>query len=387
MAGHEAKLERVGEALNGELTRVLLVEDNPAYARLIQLWLSENQASVKLLGAERLSQAVERVSDPGNGIQACLLDLSLPDGYGLDTLHRLQAAAPKLPIVILTGRDDEDLGAEAVRRGAQEFLVKGQVDGPVIARSIRYAIERKRWEEVLKENEAMLQDARSGRAIRALVQGLAHEIRNPLFAIDVNVAALGKHVAHNGDAETFMAHIHTHVRRLDGLMRDLMELGHPVSGREFFRSDLAQLLGDSRALLENLNPEAVGRIVLDLPPEPVALACVPHMLTQAFFQLLHNAGQSARGSSPITVKVRRTEGGIEASVSDLGEGIPDAILPRLFQPFTTAHQGRAGLGLALVKHYIEAHGGTVSGKNRTPGKGAVFTVFLPEAPPQVRPQT
>lgn len=374
--------KNAGQPQDDEPLRVLLVEDNLAYARLIEVFLQEEGARVSLQRVERLVQALDLVGAPENGIRACLLDLSLPDGFGLDTLHRLQSAAPKLPIVILTGSDDQKMATEAVRCGAQDFLVKGQVDGRIITRSIRYAIERKRWEEALQKNEALLQEARSEHAIHALVQGLAHEIRNPLFAIDVNVAALGKYVAESSGAGPFMAHINAHVRRLDGLMRDLMELGRPMGEKEFVPSDLSVLLSESEALLTELMPEAAGRVVLDLPSEPVTLPCVPRTLTRAFFHLLSNAVQNVPGSSPITVKARLEEGGVEVSVSDLGEGIPAAILPRLFEPFATTHQGRTGLGLALVKHYIEAHGGTVMGQNRVPGKGAVFSVSLPLAESQ-----
>ncbi len=128
--------------------RVLLIEDNPGDARLIQLMLRE--AGNGLFSAEhvdRLEQGIQRL---GSGdVDIVLVDLSLPDSQGLQTFARLHGAAPHVPIVVLTGLDDTTVAVQAVHEGAQDFLVKGRVDGQLLARAIRYAIERKRMTEQL----------------------------------------------------------------------------------------------------------------------------------------------------------------------------------------------------------------------------------------------
>ena len=127
---------------------ILLVEDNPGDARLIRELLTEAKgASFNLAVADLLATGLARLS--AGGTDAVLLDLSLPDSQGLDTLVRVRAQAPHIPIVVLTGQEDETLGLELVQAGAQDYLVKGQVDGNLLARSIRYAVERKRTEEEL----------------------------------------------------------------------------------------------------------------------------------------------------------------------------------------------------------------------------------------------
>ena len=138
--------------MNLEGIRVLLVEDNPGDARLLVELLRETDAGrLKLEQVVRLSTALERLSR--ERFDLVLLDLSLPDEQGLNTLVRAHACAPKVPIVVLTGLDDEALAIKAVRAGAQDYLVKGRVDGDLLVRSIRYATERGRALEALERRE------------------------------------------------------------------------------------------------------------------------------------------------------------------------------------------------------------------------------------------
>ena len=132
--------------------RVLLVEDNDDDALLIREALSAT--TIEIERAERLSAALEQL--PKAGLDAVLLDLSLPDAHGLDTIERLRGQAPGVPIVVLTGLDDEEAAVKAVERGAQDYLIKGQVDGHLLARALRYAIQRHRTEETLKERNREL---------------------------------------------------------------------------------------------------------------------------------------------------------------------------------------------------------------------------------------
>lgn len=127
------------------LIRVLLVEDNPVDARLVDLMLTEAGAGrFKVERAERLAQALDLLHE--RDFDVTLLDLSLPPAQGLATLHELRRVAPDLPIVVLSGLDDEVLALQAVHDGAQDYLVKGRGDGEVLTRALRYAIERKRSE-------------------------------------------------------------------------------------------------------------------------------------------------------------------------------------------------------------------------------------------------
>ena len=135
--------------------KILLIEDNPGDIRLLQEYLNEGSACrFQVTQAGRLSRGLERLAEAR--FDAVLLDLSLPDSHGLDTLVRLYEAAKDVPIVVLTGIEDEALGVRLIQAGAQDYLVKGSVTGPLLVRSLRYAVERKRAEEELSESEARL---------------------------------------------------------------------------------------------------------------------------------------------------------------------------------------------------------------------------------------
>ncbi len=132
--------------------RVLLVEDNSGDAWLIREMLqSASVEPIEVETAERLADGLRLLGS--QSFDAVLLDLGLPDSRGLETFTRLSAESPGTPVVVMTGNDDLMLALRAVQAGAQDYLVKGQVQGNVLARSVRYAVERKRAEAALRESE------------------------------------------------------------------------------------------------------------------------------------------------------------------------------------------------------------------------------------------
>ena len=134
-----------------EPVRLLLVEDSPGDARLIRLSLEKQSVQYVLEVAPTLAAA--RVAVAGQEFAAILLDLSLPDSHGLRTVEQLVEITSTVPIIVITGLADEDLAMEAVRCGAQDYLVKGRTDAAGFTRAIRYAIERKQAEDALRQSE------------------------------------------------------------------------------------------------------------------------------------------------------------------------------------------------------------------------------------------
>jgi len=123
---------------------ILLIEDNPGDARLIKEMLSESTLQYSVGHSQTLSDGLEKLNS--THFDAIFLDFNLPDCEGLDSIPRIKKAAPKTPIVMLTGLDDENTAVCALRTGAQDYLVKGKIDIDALARSLRYSIERKRAE-------------------------------------------------------------------------------------------------------------------------------------------------------------------------------------------------------------------------------------------------
>lgn len=141
--------------MNTAAIRILLIEDSPSDADLLQ-------QNLQRAGAGRFDFTWVECLDDASALlrqasfDVLLLDLSLPDSSGPDTFRRAHNAAPQLPIVVLTGSNDESLGLAAVHEGVQDYLFKGQSDGWQIARAIRYAIERHRAEEQLRQQREWL---------------------------------------------------------------------------------------------------------------------------------------------------------------------------------------------------------------------------------------
>jgi PAS domain S-box-containing protein len=142
--------------MNDTPTHILLIEDSSGDARLLRVLLTEvGHDRFRLSHVDRLGAGISCVRQ--GGVDIILLDLSLPDSHGFETLSRMQAAAAGIPIVVLTGLQDEALGLQLIQRGAQDYLLKGQVTSSLLLRSLRYAIERAKMGKELRDKTQLLQ--------------------------------------------------------------------------------------------------------------------------------------------------------------------------------------------------------------------------------------
>ena len=144
----------MGKIMNKPLT-ILLVEDNPGDALLIEEMLTDaaqNQMTVTC--AETLAQAVQKLLK--TPMDLILLDLNLPDSNGIETIFTICRKIPWIPVVVLTGQDDETLGVESVKAGAQDYLIKGKVSGDLLKRVACYAVERHQARQASMESETFL---------------------------------------------------------------------------------------------------------------------------------------------------------------------------------------------------------------------------------------
>lgn len=369
--------------------RILLVEDNPGDARILRELLRDARSlHFDLVHVERLEAA--RLQMHATGADVVLLDLSLPDAHGLDTVRAMLEAAPDAPIIVLTGLDDDATAVQAVQAGAQDFLVKGHVDGPLLARAVRYAMERKRLDQ---ERALLLESEREARATaEAAVRGrdevlrvVAHDLGNSLSAVLVTTSVLLRIVPEevaDGLARRKVENIRALVQQMQRLRQDLLDVALLEAGQLSIEPGPCGPSTLVEQSIERYAPIAEERsIELSEAVEPG----LPHVradeprLLQVIANLLTNALKFTPAGGRIEVGAQGQEGEVLFFVRDSGPGISAEHQARLFDRFWTTRQGNpfgAGLGLAIAKGIVEAHGGRIWVES-TPGEGSVFWFTVP----------
>jgi PAS domain S-box-containing protein len=245
---------------------------------------------------------------------------------------------------------------------------------------VRDITDRKRVEEEKEKLEARLREAQKMEVIGNLAGGVAHEVRNPLNAIMALTDALDQEIGGNPEYGTFMMHMRTQVDRLTALMNDLLELGRPVERSLLRQESLAEICALSIDAWKQSKWGKGREVVLSRPTDgkDVVLLADVKKLQQVFINLLDNAAQHSPEGSAITIEVLASRGNAtEVRVTDHGDGIPADVLPRIFNTFFTTRRGGTGLGLNIVKHIVETHGGSISLSNNEPPPGSTASLIFP----------
>jgi PAS domain S-box-containing protein len=235
-------------------------------------------------------------------------------------------------------------------------------------------------DERLKQADQEREKAKRAQSLMRLFQGLAHEIRNPLFAINVNAAVLEKKGEATPDMVEYIGYVKEHVSRLDSLIKDLLELGRLPSADEMMECRLGQVAKAAAGDIESKILEASGRIHVEASEADLTIWAVPDRLYRVLDHLIMNALQHSPQKCPVLVRVGRSGDTASIEIIDQGTGITESIRESLFEPFVTTGTGHRGLGLALASHFITSIGGTIEANNNDPPPGAILTVRLPAAP-------
>ena len=349
---------------------ILLVEDNPGDARLVrETWSEQDSDNTKWIHVGRMSEAENYLAK--HAVDVILLDPGLPDAQGLGAVRRAHAAAPGATLVVLTNLDDESLAAQSMQEGAQDYLIKGQLETRGMLRALRYSIERKRLERMKDE----------------FVSTVSHELRTPLTSIVGSLGLLiGKAAGDLPDnAARLLAIAHTNSQRLMRLLNDILDIEKMESGLigfNFERVKVRSLVIEEIEANQAYAEDRGVRIRLEDPCVVCDVRADPDRLAQVITNLLSNAIKFSPADNEVVVAIEEAADVVCISVRDHGPGISVGFKPHIFERFAQADatnerkKGGTGLGLSIVKQIVDRLGGQI-GFRDSPGGGTIFYVKIP----------
>lgn len=359
--------------------RILLLEDNLADAKAIMRELNKWQRAtpVQIEHVDRLSLALECLQK--NEFDIVITDLQLPDSAELETVKRLLEQAPEIPVVVMTGNNaGEELALEAIRRGAQDYLFKDQLNGPLLMRVIRYAIQRKQVEQM-----QMIMKVKS-----EFTTMVSHELRTPLTVIKESVGIVydGNAGPVNADQQEYLTCAIRNIDRLARLISGVLDFQKFETDQmtlQLKAGDINEIVNEIRenftVVAKNRGLALIAELEAGLPPLLLDRDKILQVLTNFMSNAVH---VMEKGS--ISLKTKRLENAVRVSVEDQGPGIKEEDFEKLFKAFSQLVTGSkrkpdsTGLGLAICKKIIEAHQGKI-GVESVYGKGSVFYFTLPVA--------
>lgn len=358
--------------------RVLIVEDDAVAGKVVEAALAlEKSRPFEPVWVKTLGEALNRVE--AEEFPVVVLDLNLPDSAGLETFRRLGEAAPDAAVVLLTGLTDESAALEAMQLGAQDYLVKGPVDAPLLVRAVRYAHERKR---ARRETEKLKDE---------FLHHVSHELRSPLTAIYQAVQLLAEGIAGEArpDQKRLAAIALRNSEHLKAMIDDLLETTRAETGKlivEPRRIDAGKVVADVAAEKKLAADKRGVAFLVETANAPLVYAD-PVRVRQVVMNLVDNALKFTPKGGTLTLScgpAAGEAGKVVVAVTDTGPGLPAEdcrlVFDRLYQakgvaPATGERKG-LGLGLYISREIVVRSGGRIWVESE-PGKGAAFKFTLP----------
>jgi signal transduction histidine kinase len=421
-----------------ENIRVLLVEDNAEQARLLERMLLESDEPIfEVAHFSALRPALDALDLPGNHI--VLLDLRLPDSEGLETFLRVQSQAPDLPIVVLTGMDDEALAVETVQRGGQDYLVKGKVDDRGLIRSLRYALERKKsqfelkrardnlekrvmdrtyelttanqklqkeiWErkraeaalmesnrqlaealEKLRETQKHVIQRERLHALGRMASGIAHDFNNalaPILGFSELLMAKAETLRDEERARGYVEMIHSAAEDSVKIVARLREFYRYREENDLFTPvSLNDLIQQVISLTQPRWKDQAQSQGVYVTIE-TALQNIPTVdgneaeLREMLLNVVVNAIDSIPAQGKITFRTSANSEYALLEIDDTGTGMSEEVRLRCIEPFfSTKDERGTGLGLGIVYGIVRRHEGSIE-ITSAPGRGTTVSISLP----------
>jgi two-component system sensor histidine kinase/response regulator len=366
--------------MSTETWRVLLVDDDEVDRMAVRRALAAAEVSVVLDEIDRASEVFTRLSPPGDAYDCLMIDCYLPGTSGVEVIRELRARGVTTPILAVTGQDDSAIEEALLAAGASDYLPKQDWRPDRLARRLRYAIRVGRTEASYAAALALAKRAVQDRD--DLLSIVTHDLRSPLNAIRIASDELADPELDPEERKVMVGAVQRSLRRADRLIEDLLDVSRIEAGR----ITLTRTRIGARELLEQAvndhalqSREAGLELRLAVDANAGLVFADRERVLQVLGNLIANALRYARDSGTLILAVEDHGEFASFSVTDRGPGIPAEQLPYVFNRFFQARHHRragAGLGLAIAKGIIEAHGGTISALS-TVGSGTRFTFSLP----------
>lgn len=330
--------------IDGEL-RIILIEDNPGDARLFEYHLETGMSNTfpptSVTTAATLDLGLEELVE--GEYDLTLLDLGLPESTGLDTVTRYFDAFASdddldpVPVIVLTGLNDEETAVSAIERGAQDYLVKDNVNRHTLTRTIRYALERHRQEtELRRQNERLVRFA----------SVVSHDLRSPLNVAKLRIQMLEDNdVLEDSDSEHLDA-VHSSLDRMEGIIDDMLTLAR--GGNTVEETEPIELSSFARRCWNPIDATDATLIV----ESPLTIEADRSKSRQLFDNLFRNSVE--HGGRDVEVRIGPLSDGFY--VEDDGPGIPPDDREDVFEAGFTTEKNGIGYGLKIVEEITNAHG-------------------------------
>jgi signal transduction histidine kinase len=369
--------------MNNGHTRVLLIEDNPGDADLVRLRLVEGDSAVNVSCVNRLADGLASMATESPSV--VLLDLNLPDSRGADTFRKVLEKAPGVPVVILSGQDDEVLAVNALHQGVQDYLVKGDITSKHLERAMRYAIERQGLTRSLEMSRRQQLEFKN-----QFLSHVSHELRTPLTCIHQFVTILLDGLAGdiNPEQRYHLGTVLNSVHQLRAMIRDLMEATRAESGKIRIEPRciaVGDLIRQAVSMMAAAAKEKHLGLEVGLDTRIPLVYADPDRVLQVLINLIDNGIKFTPPEGSVLVKACLVEADpntVYLSVADTGRGIgaeaKALIFERLYQDPNSTDNRCAGLGLGLfiAKELVELHGGRIWVGSEV-GEGSTFSFTLP----------
>jgi signal transduction histidine kinase len=364
-------------------TDVLLIEDNPGDADLVRLRLVESDSGINISCVDRLADGLASMAKQPPSV--VLLDLNLPDSHGADTFRKVLEKAPGVPVVILSGQDDEVLAIKALHQGVQDYLVKGDITSSHLERVMRYAIERQALLRSLEMSRHQQLEFKN-----QFLSHVSHELRTPLTCIHQFVTILLDGLAGeiNADQRYHLGTVLNSVHQLRAMIRDLLEATRAESGKIRIEPrciTISDLIQQAVSMMAATAKEKQVGLEVGLDSRIPFVYADPDRVLQVLVNLIDNGIKFTPPDGSVLVRACIVEADpsmVYVSVADTGRGIgPEAkalIFERLYQDPNSIDNNRAGLGLGLfiAKELVELHGGRIWVASEV-SNGSTFSFTLP----------